>query len=105
MSGRKSGYSGCVNPVAKALWFIETHFGQEITLDDVSSVGEVSRFHLSRAFGPATGLSIMRYVRGRRLTGAARTLSQGPPIFSPSPLRPDTVLTKRSPARFAISLE
>ena len=37
----------------------------------------VSRFHLSRAFGWATGWSVMRYVRARRLTEAARTLAGG----------------------------
>ncbi len=26
-----------VNPVAKALWYIESHFGREITLDDVAA--------------------------------------------------------------------
>src|SRR5262249_51359064 len=32
-----------------------------------------------RAFGVTTGFSIMRYVRGRRLTEAARTLAEGAP--------------------------
>jgi transcriptional regulator GlxA family with amidase domain len=31
------------------------------------------------AFGAATGRSIMRYVRGRRLTEAARSLADGAP--------------------------
>jgi AraC family transcriptional regulator len=34
---------------------------------------------VTRAFGAATGLSIMRYVRGRRLTEAAKALSNGAP--------------------------
>jgi AraC family transcriptional regulator len=68
-----------VNPVEKALWYIESHFGQEITLDDVASVAGVSRYHLSRAFGYAIGHSIMRYVRGRRLTESARILARGAP--------------------------
>jgi AraC family transcriptional regulator len=68
-----------VNPVAKALWYIESHFGQEITLDDVANVAGVSRYHMSRVFGLTTGRSVMRYVRGRRLTEAARCLAQGAP--------------------------
>lgn len=68
-----------MNPVGKALWYIETHFAEEVTLDDVAACGGVSRFHLSRAFGVATGRSIMRYVRGRRLTEAARRLADGAP--------------------------
>jgi len=68
-----------VNPVEKALWYIESHFAQELTLDAVAHVAGVSRYHLSRAFGLATGRSVMRYVRARRLTEAARTLAGGAP--------------------------
>jgi AraC family transcriptional regulator len=82
----KSGYSGFVlmretltNPVGKALWFIESHFTEELTLEDVASVAGVSRYHMARVFGIATGCSVLRYVRGRRLTEAARTLAGGAP--------------------------
>jgi len=63
----------------KALWFIESHFASEIALEDIAKAGGVSRFHLTRAFGAATGRSIMRYVRGRRLTVAADALAKGAP--------------------------
>jgi len=81
----ESRYSGLVlvrdfvSPAAKALWYIESHFEQEITLDDVASVAGVSRYHMSRAFSTATGRNIMQYVRGRRLTEAARRLAGGAP--------------------------
>lgn len=68
-----------MHPVAKALWFIESHFAGEITLDEIAAVGGVSRFHMSRAFGTTTGQSVMRYVRGRRLSEAARALANGAP--------------------------
>jgi AraC family transcriptional regulator len=68
-----------VNPAQKALWFIETHLGDALTLDEISDVAGVSRFHLVRAFGAATGFSVMRYVRARRLTEAARALARGAP--------------------------
>jgi AraC-like DNA-binding protein len=68
-----------MNPVAKALWFIESHLTQELMLDEVANAGGVSRYHMSRVFGIATGYSITRYVRGRRLTEAARTLARGAP--------------------------
>lgn len=68
-----------MNLVSKALWYIESHFAEEISLADIAATGDVSRFHMSRAFGLATGRSVMRYVRGRRLTEAARALSQGAP--------------------------
>lgn len=66
-----------MNPVGKALWYIESHFAGEITLDEIAAAAGVSRFHLSRAFGEATGRSVMRYVRGRRLSEAARALAAG----------------------------
>jgi AraC family transcriptional regulator len=68
-----------MNSVDKALWFIESHFAQDIGLDDIAAIAGVSRFQLVRAFGYATGTSVMRYVRGRRLTEAARTLAGGAP--------------------------
>jgi AraC family transcriptional regulator len=68
-----------MNPVARALWFVESHFTEEITLDDVARAGGVSRYHMARVFAIATGRSIMRYVRGRRLTEAARVLVDGAP--------------------------
>jgi AraC family transcriptional regulator len=66
-----------MNPVGKALWFIESHFASEINLDQIADVAGVSRYHLTRAFGDVTGHSVMRYVRGRRLTEAARVLAGG----------------------------
>jgi AraC family transcriptional regulator len=68
-----------LNPVARALWFIEAHFAEELDLDAIAAASGVSRFHLSRAFGYATGLSLMRYLRLRRLAVAARTLAGGAP--------------------------
>jgi AraC family transcriptional regulator len=66
-----------MNPANKALWYVETHFAEDIALDEVAKACGVSRFHLTRAFGAATGLSIMRYLRARRLSEAARSLSGG----------------------------
>lgn len=63
----------------KALWYIESSYGREMTLDEVAAAAGVSRFHLTRAFGYATGRSIMQYVRARRLTEAARALAGGAP--------------------------
>jgi AraC family transcriptional regulator len=66
-----------MNPVDKALWFIESHFSGELSLADIAQVSGVSKYHLSRAFGVAMGTSIQRYIRGRRLSQAARALAQG----------------------------
>src|SRR5689334_3505111 len=46
-----------MNPAQKALWFIESHLADPLTLDDVAAIGSVSRFHMVRAFAAATGFS------------------------------------------------
>jgi AraC family transcriptional regulator len=66
-----------MDPVAKAIWYIESHFADPLTLDDIAEISGLSRFSLSRAFGTATDRSVMRYVRGRRLTEAAKSLANG----------------------------
>src|SRR6266852_7840571 len=68
-----------MNPAQKALWFIESHLADELTLDEIAGIAGISRFHMVRAFAAATGLSVMRYVRARRLSEAARALADGAP--------------------------
>jgi len=68
-----------MNPAQKALWYIESHLAQPLNLDEVAAIAGVSRFHIVRAFAAATGLSVMRYVRARRLSEAARALAKGAP--------------------------
>jgi len=70
---------GASSPVERALWFIENRLGGEISLESIARSVGVSEHHLSRAFGAVTGQSLMRYVRGRRLTEAARSLAAGAP--------------------------
>ena len=53
--------------------------GWQLTLDEIAGVAGISRFHMVRAFAAATGLSVMRYVRARRLSEAARALAGGAP--------------------------
>ncbi|MDX8470144.1 AraC family transcriptional regulator [Mesorhizobium sp. VK23B] len=66
-----------MNPTEKALWFVESHLPDAISLDDVAQSSGVSRFHVTRAFGAATGRSVMGYMRARRLSEAARSLAGG----------------------------
>ena len=59
----------------KAVWYVETHFGGEISLPDVANAAGLSKFHLVRAFSTCTGKSVMQYVRERRLSEAAKRLA------------------------------
>lgn len=61
----------------KALWYIESHFAENPSLAQIAAAVELSPFHLSRLFQVSTGTSMARYLRGRRLTEAARTLAGG----------------------------
>ncbi|MCB9383701.1 MAG: AraC family transcriptional regulator [Bryobacterales bacterium] len=63
----------------KAVWYIESHLHDDVTLDAVAQSVGVSRFHLSRAFSVATGMSLTVYARARRLSEAARALADGAP--------------------------
>jgi transcriptional regulator GlxA family with amidase domain len=48
-------YTGpLMNAVWKALWFIETHFSGDVSLDEIAKSVGVSRYYLVRAFGVAT---------------------------------------------------
>src|SRR5271156_1380903 len=65
--------------VRKALWFLEGRFGGEVSLDELSQAAGISRCHFAHVFARATGQSAMRYIRGRRLSEAARVLANGGP--------------------------
>lgn len=68
-----------MNTAGRAIWYIESHFGEPVTLTDVAEAVGLSRFHLSRTFAQATGHSLTAYLRGRRLSEAARALAAGAP--------------------------
>lgn len=64
---------------SQAIWYIESHLSDELSLDIVANAVGVSRFHLSRAFSVTTGGALAAYVRARRLSRAARKLIDGAP--------------------------
>jgi len=63
----------------QALWVIERNSNRSLTLNAIAAACGVSRSHLANAFGTATGQSVMRYLRARRLSEAARVLAAGAP--------------------------
>ncbi|KQV66402.1 AraC family transcriptional regulator [Rhizobium sp. Root1220] len=70
-----------MSAIGRAVWFIESHFGDDISLEEISDVAGLSRYHLSRVFGLVTGHSISSYIRARRLSGAALALVGSPNIL------------------------
>jgi AraC family transcriptional regulator len=63
--------------IGRAIWFIESHFSSDISLDEIADTAGLSRYHLSRVFGIVTGRSISGYIRARRLSVAAHALACG----------------------------
>lgn len=63
----------------KALWVMERNSKLPLTLTAIAEACGVSRSHLANAFGTATGLSVVKYLRARRLSEAARALAGGAP--------------------------
>ncbi len=61
----------------RALWTIDRNLTGALTLAKVAENCGVSRYHLAHAFGETTGMSVMEYVRGRRLSEAASNLAKG----------------------------
>jgi AraC family transcriptional regulator len=68
-----------MDPIERALWFIENELSSTLTLDRIAASCGLTRFGLSHLFSMNTGWPVMRYVRSRRLTRAARTLAQHDP--------------------------
>ncbi|MDC9813552.1 MULTISPECIES: AraC family transcriptional regulator [Rhizobium] len=66
-----------MSAVARAIWFIESHFENDLSLEEISEAAGLSRYHLSRVFGLVTGHSISGYIRGRRLSRAVPALVDG----------------------------
>jgi len=66
-----------MSAIGRAIWFIESHFKSDISLDEIAETAALSRFHLSRVFGMTTGHSISSYIRSRRLSEAALALTDG----------------------------
>ena len=63
-----------VHRVARAVWFVERHLFDELTAERISAAvgGAVSELH--RQFTAVYGISVMAYVRARRLSEAAQQL-------------------------------
>jgi len=63
----------------QAVWIIERNSERDLSLNGIAKACGVSRSHLANAFGTATGVSVMGYLRARRLSEAAKALAGGAP--------------------------
>jgi AraC family transcriptional regulator len=61
----------------RALWVIDRNLAAPLSLAGVAEACGVSRCHLAHAFGATAGMTVMDYVRARRLSHAAEALAGG----------------------------
>lgn len=58
----------------KILLYVEEHLYQQLTLEKIAKELHYSKFYIARTFKEHTGLTLYKYVQGRRLDEAARKL-------------------------------
>jgi AraC-like DNA-binding protein len=72
--------SGIVNPdyerVLPVLQYIQDHFRESFTLDDLARQFSISKYHLCHIFKNVTGFSVMEYVIQRRIILARELLRE-----------------------------
>ncbi len=57
--------------------FINTHYYDNLSIDDISANFYVSKYHLCRIFKAATGLTIHKYITQKRMTRVRELVSSG----------------------------
>lgn len=67
--------------IEKCIKFIEDHIKENITIEEVASQSGYSLYHFCRVFSLCKGVSVMEYIRGRRLSLAATELFKGRKII------------------------
>lgn len=67
--------------IEKCIEFIEDHIKEDITVEEIAGHAGYSLYHFCRVFNLFRGVSIMEYVRGRRLSLAATELFNGRKII------------------------
>ena len=60
--------------IGRAVEFVETHFAEPITIDDIAASSHVSRRHFFRLFEQAVGMGPKEYLKKVRLRKAAEML-------------------------------
>ncbi|MDE7223629.1 MAG: AraC family transcriptional regulator [Acetatifactor sp.] len=60
----------------EVLSYIESHLEQELSLEEIAGALCYSRYYVARAFKEKTGMTLHKYIQGRRLNEAARKLAQ-----------------------------
>ncbi len=64
-------------PIKRAIVYINEHFGDNITLDDVAKYSYISVNQLCKIFKSTLGTTVMKYIIGKRIAEAKKLLKAG----------------------------
>jgi AraC-like DNA-binding protein len=64
------------NLILKTVEYIEENLEKDLNLDTISEKIGYSKFHLNRIFSETVGCTIYKYIQVRRITEAARKLTE-----------------------------
>ncbi len=78
-SAGEENKSGQDTTVYSVLGYINEHYSENLTLDDLANRFFISKYHLSREFQRLVGTSVHRYIIQKRLVMAKQMLSEGKP--------------------------
>ena len=66
--------------VKDAVAFIQEHYSERITLDDIATILYIDKYNLARKFKEQTGKTIINYVNEIRCDNAKRLILEGIPV-------------------------
>ncbi|MEG0353333.1 MAG: AraC family transcriptional regulator [Cellulosilyticaceae bacterium] len=70
--------SSCISPlINKLLDYLDKHIHEDISLDTIATHFYMSKYHLSREFSKATGITIYQYILKNRLKKAKLLVADG----------------------------
>jgi AraC family transcriptional regulator len=75
--GENPKMSNSASSLVRAVWYIESHLTENVSLEDIAAVAGISKYHLSRSFAIALSCAPLGYSRARRLSVAAKALQAG----------------------------
>jgi len=67
------------NIIADIIEYINTHYGEDLTLDFLSERFYINKYYLCHQFNTAIGISIYRYITQKRLANAKQFMREGIP--------------------------
>ena len=67
-------YAGAWEAIQKTLDYMEEHYEEELTIEQLSTIAHLSRFYYQRLFYRLTGYTVSEYLRSVRLKMAAGLL-------------------------------